>query len=82
MTGSRRHSSPRGWRRWCMTTGTLARANGEPRQEIDPWRQVRDYRDAITFAETLGETDKERIGIWGSSYSGAHVLVVGAIDRG
>jgi cephalosporin-C deacetylase-like acetyl esterase len=25
--------------------------------------------------------DDNRIGIWGSSYSGAHVLVVGAIDR-
>jgi hypothetical protein len=27
------------------------------------------------------ETDADRIGIWGSSYSGGHVLVVGAIDR-
>jgi fermentation-respiration switch protein FrsA (DUF1100 family) len=56
-------------------------SDGEPRQEIDPWRQVRDYRDAITFAETLPDTDASRIGIWGSSYSGGHVLVVGAIDR-
>jgi cephalosporin-C deacetylase-like acetyl esterase len=56
-------------------------SDGEPRQEIDPWRQVRDYRDAITYAETLAETDPNRIGIWGSSYSGGHVLVVGAIDR-
>lgn len=56
-------------------------SEGSPRQEIDPWQQVRDYRDAITFAETLEETDPERIGIWGSSYSGGHVLVVGAIDR-
>lgn len=56
-------------------------SDGEPRQEIDPWRQVRDYRDAITFAETLPETDPARIGIWGSSYSGGHVMVVGAIDR-
>jgi fermentation-respiration switch protein FrsA (DUF1100 family) len=56
-------------------------SGGEPRQEIDPWRQVRDYRDAITFAEALEETDANRIGIWGSSYSGGHVLVVGAIDR-
>ena len=30
---------------------------------------------------SLAETDPQRIGIWGSSYSGAHVLVVGAIDR-
>jgi uncharacterized protein len=56
-------------------------SGGEPRQEIDPWQQVRDYRDAISFAETLEDADPERIGIWGSSYSGGHVIVVGATDR-
>ncbi|MBU2580626.1 MAG: alpha/beta hydrolase [Alphaproteobacteria bacterium] len=56
-------------------------SDGQPRQEIDPWQQVADYRDAITYAETLSETDPERIGIWGSSYSGGHVLMVSAIDR-
>ena len=55
-------------------------SDGEPRQEIDPWAQVRDYRHAITYAGTLSESD-DRIGIWGSSYSGGHVLVVAAIDR-
>jgi uncharacterized protein len=56
-------------------------SDGEPRQEIDPWAQVRDYRHAITYATTLPEVDPARIGIWGSSYSGGHTLVVGAIDR-
>jgi fermentation-respiration switch protein FrsA (DUF1100 family) len=56
-------------------------SDGEPRQEVDPWAQVRDYRHAITYARTRGEVDRDRIGIWGSSYSGGHVLVVGAIDR-
>src|SRR5437773_11664814 len=56
-------------------------SDGQPRQHIDPWEQVRDYRDAITFAETLPEVDKNRIGVWGSSYSGGHVLALGAIDR-
>jgi fermentation-respiration switch protein FrsA (DUF1100 family) len=56
-------------------------SDGEPRQEIDPWDQVRDYRDAITYASTLPEVAADRIGIWGSSYSGGHVLVVAAIDR-
>ena len=56
-------------------------SEGEPRQEIDPWAQVRDYRHAITYARTLPEVDRDRIGVWGSSYSGGHVLVVGAIDR-
>ena len=31
----------------------LGASDGEPRQEIDPWAQVRDYRHAITFARTL-----------------------------
>lgn len=56
-------------------------SDGEPRLEIDPWQQVRDYRHAITYAGTLDDVDGTRIGVWGSSYSGGHVLVVGAIDR-
>src|SRR5919202_1036326 len=56
-------------------------SDGEPRQEIDPWAQVRDYRHAITWAQTRSEVDAGRIGVWGSSYSGGHVLVLGAIDR-
>ena len=56
-------------------------SDGEPRQEIDPWLQIRDYSDAITFARNLEQTDADRIGIWGSSYSGGHVLAVAAIDR-
>lgn len=56
-------------------------SDGKIRQEIDPWQQIRDYRDAITFVETLPQTDVDRIGVWGSSYSGAHVIVVGATDR-
>ncbi len=56
-------------------------SDGEPRQEIDPWAQIRDYRHAITYARRRDEVDGGRIGVWGSSYSGAHVLVLGAIDR-
>jgi fermentation-respiration switch protein FrsA (DUF1100 family) len=56
-------------------------SDGEPRQEIDPWAQIRDYRSAITYASTRPQVDRNRIGVWGTSYSGAHVLVVAAIDR-
>ncbi|SHK29506.1 hypothetical protein SAMN05443637_104271 [Pseudonocardia thermophila] len=49
--------------------------------EIDPWQQINDYRAAITWASLRDDVDADRIGIWGSSYSGAHVLVVAAIDR-
>ena len=62
-------------------TRNFGASEGEPRQESDPWRQIADYRDAITFALTRPETDGRRMGVWGSSYSGAHVLVLGATDR-
>jgi fermentation-respiration switch protein FrsA (DUF1100 family) len=56
-------------------------SDGGPRQEIDPILQIRGYRDAITYAQSLPQTDAQRIGVWGSSYSGAHALVVAAQDR-
>jgi cephalosporin-C deacetylase-like acetyl esterase len=56
-------------------------SDGEPRQEIIPAMQHSDMSDAITYAQSLDEIDPEKIGIWGSSYSGGHVLHVGAVDR-
>lgn len=59
----------------------LGASDGEPRQEINPWLQIEDYRHAITYASAIAEVDAGRIGIWGSSYSGGHALVVAATDR-
>ncbi len=56
-------------------------SEGEPRGQLFPWEQIEDYRNAITFARQQSEVDGDRIGVWGTSYSGAHVLVVGALDR-
>ena len=56
-------------------------SDGEPRQEIDPWQQVRDYRHAVTWLRGQPNINRDEIGVWGSSYSGGHVLVLGAIDR-
>jgi pimeloyl-ACP methyl ester carboxylesterase len=58
----------------------LGRSGGQPRQEINPWIQCRGYRDAITFMETVDDVDPNHIGLWGDSYSGGHVIVVGAVD--
>lgn len=56
-------------------------SDGVPRQDIDPWAQIWDWRRALSFLETRPEVDAERIGIWGSSYSGGHALVLAAADR-
>jgi len=58
----------------------FGRSEGEPRQEINPWIQCRGYRDAVKFAEKLDEVDPERIALWGDSYTGGQVVVVGAIE--
>lgn len=58
----------------------LGRSEGQPRQEINPWIQARGYRDAVSFAETLEGVDRDRIALWGDSYSGGEVIVVGAVD--
>lgn len=57
------------------------RSGGEPRCETDPFQQMHDTRDAITFASTLPEVDPGRIGLWGTSYSGGTALMVAAVDR-
>ena len=56
-------------------------SDGEPRQELDPILQQRGYQDAITFLASRDEIDAGRIEIWGTSYSGGHVLAVAAHDR-
>jgi cephalosporin-C deacetylase-like acetyl esterase len=59
----------------------LGASEGSPRQELNPWQQAEDYRHAITHATTIEFCDPDRVGIWGSSYSGGHCLMVGATDR-
>jgi fermentation-respiration switch protein FrsA (DUF1100 family) len=56
-------------------------SGGDLRGDIDPWRQIADWRRAISYLERRPEVDPSRIGLWGSSYAGGHALVLGATDR-
>src|SRR4029453_15306284 len=56
-------------------------SDGTPRQEVDPVAQYRGYRHAISYAITRPEVDPERVGVWGTSFSGGLVLTVAAVDR-
>jgi uncharacterized protein len=55
-------------------------STGEPRQLLDIGRQQDDYRAAIAFARTLGGIDAQRIALFGTSFSGGHVVAVAAKD--
>jgi uncharacterized protein len=58
----------------------LGGSGGEPRQHLDPRAQLEDYRNALSYLETRDDVDSERLGVWGISYSGGHVLILGAVD--
>jgi fermentation-respiration switch protein FrsA (DUF1100 family) len=59
----------------------LGGSEGELRQQIIPFYQHQDYRNAISWVQTQPEVDANQIGLWGSSYSGAHVLHLAAFDK-
>jgi fermentation-respiration switch protein FrsA (DUF1100 family) len=56
-------------------------SEGSVRHDIDPWRQIADWRCAISYLERRPEVDGKRLGIWGSSYAGGHAIMLGATDR-
>jgi dienelactone hydrolase len=50
------------------------------RTRLAPLKQVEDIRNAISYLQGESGVDRDRIGIWGSSYAGGHVLSVAAQD--
>lgn len=55
-------------------------STGEPRGLVSFRRHREDYRAAVAVARGLAGVDPERIVLWGTSYSGGHVLAVAADD--
>ena len=55
-------------------------STGEPRQYGNPAWHRDDYRAAIAFARELDGVDSERIVLWGTSWSGGHIVYVAADD--
>ena len=58
----------------------FGRSGGQPRQLLDIGRQQDDYRAVIDWARHAEGIDPDRIALWGSSFSGGHVLAVAAGD--
>lgn len=55
-------------------------SEGEPRNQIFALEMVEDYRNAITWLSDRPEVNSEKIGVWGTSYSGGIALYVGTFD--
>ncbi len=55
-------------------------STGEPRQLFSVRRQPEDWANAISFARSIKNVDPDKIALWGSSFSGGHVIVAAAAD--
>jgi uncharacterized protein len=53
-------------------------SEGGPRQVLDIKMQLADWAAAVAYARTLSGVDPERIGLWGTSFAGGHVIATAA----
>ena len=56
-------------------------SGGEPRSQLFPHEQIEDLRNAITWLRRQPGIDPERIGAWGVSLGGGHVMFLAAFDK-
>lgn len=56
-------------------------SEGEPRQLLDIDRQLQDWTAAVAFVRGRPDVDGKRVVLWGTSFSGGHVLVTAADDQ-
>jgi uncharacterized protein len=59
----------------------MGESEGKPRSQLFPHQQHQDYRNGISWIRQQPEIDPDWVGVWGSSYSGGHVLHLAATDR-
>lgn len=55
-------------------------SDGTPRELVSIGRQLADYRGAIALARSLPGADPDRVALWGTSYSGGHVIELASRD--
>ncbi len=58
----------------------FGRSSGQPRQLLSIESQLDDWAAAIAFARQLRGVDPERVALWGTSFSGGHVVVAAVRD--
>lgn len=64
----------------CFDYRGFGSSDGEPRQYVNVRMQLDDWAAAIAHARTLAGVDPERIALWGSSFSGGHVIAAAVED--
>ena len=56
-------------------------SEGEPRNWVSPGRHLQDWESAIEHVRGLREINPDKLALWGTSFSGGHVIVCAARDN-
>ena len=59
----------------------LGDSGGEPRQQVLPHAQREDLGNALSWLEQRSDVRADRLGLWGTSFSGGQSIRVTAFDR-
>ncbi|MBI9077249.1 MAG: alpha/beta fold hydrolase [Desulfatibacillum sp.] len=59
----------------------FGKSQGAPRHHVSPKKHIQDWKAAIEHVRKSGKVNPHKIALWGSSFSGGHVLKVAAEDR-
>jgi pimeloyl-ACP methyl ester carboxylesterase len=55
-------------------------SGGMPRQLVDPWQELEDWRSALAFVRAADRVDGTRVAVWGTSLGGGLALITAAED--
>ncbi|MBI1212911.1 MAG: alpha/beta fold hydrolase [Alphaproteobacteria bacterium] len=55
-------------------------SGGAPRQLVDPWQQLDDWKAAIQFVRANAQVDGSHLALWGTSMGGGLALAAAAAD--
>ena len=58
------------------------RSSGQPRQLLSIRRQLDDYRTVLAWARLRDDFDTARVFVWGTSFSGMHIVELAAGEPG
>lgn len=56
-------------------------SEGTPRQLLDIRKQLQDWKSALAYVRSRNDVDGSRVVLWGTSFSGGHVLSTAADDQ-
>jgi acetyl esterase/lipase len=70
-----------GWAALAFDYRYFGESEGQPRQLIRVPDQLEDYAGAVEYARSLPEIDSAKVALWGTSFSGGHVMVHASKDH-